>query len=367
MNIDFLNRYVLIKRGKKPNIFYEKLAEYYSLGDEYVKQQVLLVVSFLFRLGNWKDYYYLLIYANKELENHIYNFLIDELKLQDKIRQGNISKWLPREKSKFDIRLKFVDEFCSRMYPNVSNKFTRRKMYRKYISDLCRDMNLLTFNIGNFTGSYDKIPLRTLLKYSERLDQNGIQALENKLNNLSLFKIGYLIVKRKYSSKIFIKVFNNNLERYKLYLINRNLYYPDKMPVLDTSIKMAPCLYKAYMVLLVNGYNRIKINFRSPYFVEFIHNMDLFEKIDLLIANIMPSDQIYQETNQFIITNNYTVPTLESNSYWIIEETTKVIKTNQELINNIFMIYPKKKPFGWFDMLIIIYLLLAGYFLFYTI
>lgn len=334
MNLDkLLNDYVLIKRGKKPDIFYKKLQELYEVHPK----TCLLIVRKLHKLGCWQDYFYLLRnIQNEELKRFIYTFLHNQLLRQDRTRKGNISRWLPREKSRFDIKLNFVDTYCEYFYPDIANKFTRRTVYRKFNSKLCKEMNLIVFNIGN-PETHNKGTLRMLIKHYDRLDDNSKQQLVDKLSNTSIFTFGKLMIKKNADKKLFMLVFKNNIAKFRQELIDSNLYHPTNIPLLDTSISMAPYLLNAYMIIFVNDYNRVAINFRRSYFVDFDENMNIYDKIDVLNANLMPSDRIYQNNNNFVLSNKLDIPEIVGNNYWKIDNTPSVakVKVNTKVINYI--------------------------------
>jgi len=328
-----LSKYVLIKRGKKSDMFYIDLVNMYQ---EYPKTCCMIIRN-LYKLGCWQDYYYLLRHVtNIELKNYIYTFLHSQLLKQNEKKKGNISRWLPREKSRFDIKLNFVDEFCLRAYPNVSNKFKRRNLYRKMNAKLCKDMDLIVFNIGK-PESHHKANLRTLIRYYDRLDPNSKSLLVEKLSNISIFTFGKLLIKKTANKKLFIQAFNDNIDKFRQELTELNLYHPTLMPLLDTSIGMAPYLINAYMIIFVNDYNKISINFKQPYIVTLDKDMNLYDKVDLLTANLMPSSKLHESNNMFVLSNRQSDAQNPTNKYWQIDTTPKVkkVKLNTRLIDHI--------------------------------
>jgi len=136
--LTFFNKEFQKRRTKKPFIFYKKIATYYDKYPDTVKE----LVKNLHSMGYWKDYFMLLLASNNlELNDFIYDFLVESLKKDlDNYDSGEqittLAKWLPREGSGFDKKLNFVDKFSKIIYPEQKNKFMARKNYRKLIVKL---------------------------------------------------------------------------------------------------------------------------------------------------------------------------------------------------------------------------------------
>src|SRR5207245_2961042 len=108
----------------------------------------------------YKDYFYILNFSkNTNLDDYIYNIIINQLKeylknIKCKKQISTLGKWLPREKSEINKKINFIDKFNSKFYPDFAI-YSARKRYRKLKSML--NKNLGTLEVNLCAKNYDKI------------------------------------------------------------------------------------------------------------------------------------------------------------------------------------------------------------------
>lgn len=145
---DYLIKSFKYRQTKKNINFYKNIVELFSM----YPKTILQIINHLFELGYWKDYFYLLnVSENQELNNYIYDLLVDRLKKDIICEKNNeqistLAKWLPRQNSSFDKKLNFVNNFNKLMFPN-DYTFTAKKKYRQIISRLNKKLNPIEINL----------------------------------------------------------------------------------------------------------------------------------------------------------------------------------------------------------------------------
>lgn len=298
----FLTKYALIKNTKKPRYFYQYLDKLYLT----YPITGSIIIRNLWKLGSYKDYLYLIKYStNPALIEILYSFF------QSKISDPKVCRYFPRENSRIDKSINFVDKFCTTLFPNVKNKFQKRKMYRKMlVSYRPPNADLTSLSIFKLMKCYKKTPPNIFHPI-----------LRSKLLILNIWQFGRHLYRYKGSNMVIRDVFESvlleNMPKFQTELNELSLYHPEKHLLLDTSVDMEP--YKIYylMIIIVNGYKSIRINFRSEYVIRFGNGSggvsgqcsdpllspspwDIISKID---ENILPSSSLYPIEGCFIITN----------------------------------------------------------------
>ncbi|GAG49459.1 unnamed protein product, partial [marine sediment metagenome] len=123
------------QRAQKYNAVYINLCRLY----EHYPQTITEIIKNIPTLGYWKDYFFILKFSrNKELTRLIYNIIIKKLRVDiNKYNQGqsisSLAKWLPREGSKLEKRINFIDTVNQELYPKC-NRITARKKHRQLVS-----------------------------------------------------------------------------------------------------------------------------------------------------------------------------------------------------------------------------------------
>jgi len=145
----FVMYYLGKKRPQKKWKFYKIFVRSYKYHTESI-QNIILNID---KLGYWKDLFLMLLaslrsYLDVDIHNYIYdvvyeNIMVDMEKEKNGETISTLAKWMPRQGSSFDRKLKFVDKFSKMMFPQHSNYNHRKKCYRKTISKLCDKINIV--------------------------------------------------------------------------------------------------------------------------------------------------------------------------------------------------------------------------------
>jgi len=219
--LDFSLRKRLPKKNFK---FYINLCNIYDHHPNLIQE----IVNNIPKLGYYKDYFYILYFSrNQQLTNGIYDIVITQIKndidnYNNNTTISTLGKWLPRENSKIDKRIKFVDTFTQILYPDTP-KFTARKKYRKLKSSfndklgtLEKKMCLKEFSKINF----NKVSPHALRKNFDNLmkheecQKNFNKHLLESLLKLELQNFIKEILLEKYSSEMIDQVWRTNKKKY---------------------------------------------------------------------------------------------------------------------------------------------------------
>lgn len=219
--LDFSLRRRLPKKNFK---FYINLCNIYDYYPDLIQE----IVNNIPKLGYYKDYFYILYFSrNEQLTNSIYDIVITQIKTDIKNYHNNtpistLGKWLPRENSRIDKKIKFVDTFTQILYPNTP-KFTARKIYRKLKSSLNDKLGTLEKKMCSKEYSkinFDKVSpyaLRNnfdnLMKHEECKERFNKHLLELLLK-LELQNFVKEILLEKYNREMVDQVWETNKKKY---------------------------------------------------------------------------------------------------------------------------------------------------------
>lgn len=210
---DFLENKFRSQRTKKPFWTYKQLVK---IHEQYPKT-IRDIVYNIHVVGYWKDCFFLLLaclalkkdYKTSDLEDYIYNHLINTLQKDIQKDRKNkkittLGKWLPREKSAFDKKIKFVRQFTDRMFPHVEDPKRRRAIYRKICANLNKRISTVEIKLSNNDIekiNFELISRKALENNKERLLKNEIcrwkmnEALYNKYSSMDLWQLAKLLNK----------------------------------------------------------------------------------------------------------------------------------------------------------------------------
>lgn len=192
-----------VKRSgpRKTPEFYLEIVELYRSDPVKGEKAIDLIPT----IGYYKDYLYLLEVCDpikdKDFEDYMYNRIVKMINKWDRGKHIILSKWLPREKSSFDMKLNFVKKISLILFPN-DTPIHRKKKYRQLVSKVCSKLNTLESNLCAKT--YDKIKGFTesnLNTYEGLIDRNktlrniAVKDLKTKYKDYPISKL--LIEKRK--------------------------------------------------------------------------------------------------------------------------------------------------------------------------
>lgn len=313
------------KRTKKPFGVYINIANSY---DEYPETIKDIVIN-LYSIGYWKDYLLLLLASNNlELNNFIYNYLVDTLKQDiknDKLGENisTLAKWLPRENSKFNKKLDFVNKFNSIMYPNIKNRIHAHKMYRLTITDLNKKLG--TGEIKLCEKKYDEIDFEKLSpicfknNYKKFLQhdqckenmKNYLLKTTSQLNLYNFIRKIFLQDLDDFMKNIYKEVYNNNLVTYYMdlpfdkTLLEKNNLYVDLSALMFKDHKIiaviGACLLKSELDNNDNTNNTcIYILCNNPY--KLTLSGDIFNKINTIINSCNPVKKVDITPNSIVVT-----------------------------------------------------------------
>lgn len=152
---NFIRYYLEVRKTKKRYKFYKVFVRSHKFHKDLVEDIIINIKD----LGYWKDYMFLLLAGKNfpQVREFIYNFLHKKL-LEDIERYNSneqittLAKWLPRENSSFDKKIKFVNVFSNILFPGYKNS-TRKKKYRQLVSKLCNHINIAERDIPKKTFS----------------------------------------------------------------------------------------------------------------------------------------------------------------------------------------------------------------------
>lgn len=362
-----IKEYVLERFSKRTGpqksvSFYKTLVGLY----ESMPDVILELVDTIPKWGYWKDYFMILLYSESdELNNYIYELLIDQLNDDyDNYtfnKASNISmlaKWIPRQGKSFDKKYGFVNEICRRMYPD-SNLNVAKTKYRKMVSTL--NKHLGTPEIYLCSKEYEKIDFNKVP--SRCLHRNMKSFLGNDVTKAKLqthlFKKYVALDFKGFMDKI---IFKNSSDFEKGILLSvwniNNLDYADQIEALigvnikksDVLIDTSKTMYDSKLLSISIGLallaayfgNKIIINAYDPYQLK-INQFKLFETIDDISQECAYSEKMnYNKVIQdgmltngnslIVITNKpYTHESYDSNvktTYWHLTDDTKKMSTS---------------------------------------
>ena len=194
--------------------------------------------------GYYKDYFYILMFSrNNEMDDYIYNIIIKQInedleKLQNKKQISTLGKWLPRENCKINKQCNFIDKFTARFYPNIENKFTARKRYRKLKTNL--NIELGTLEAKMCTQQYDTIDFNKVSQMSLKRNMSGIIKHENCKIKLDDYET--LTLKKMSLSEFTNQIITGNHPIDKIIDLWEHNRYRMEIPYVNNIIQNSACI-----------------------------------------------------------------------------------------------------------------------------
>jgi len=309
--LTFFNKEFQKRRTKKPFIFYKKIVTFYDKHPD----TIIELVKNLYSMGYWKDYFILLLASNNQkLNEEIYNFLAESLK--DDItnyKNGSeittLAKWLPREGSGFDKKLKFVDKFTKIIFPRQKNKFIARRDYRKIIVMLNR--KLKTSEVILCNKKYDELdfdsmgPICFKKNYHKFLDNDKCRKkikarIYKSFDKFDLWNfISYILFKKydDFQKDIILEIWKKKYNTFIKDLDFLNFQYNFLIDLSNSIFETKAIVYVIGTILLkCESYpkSKVYVNCRNPYVIDLKGN--IFEKITQIFNNCCPSNKIYGDS-----------------------------------------------------------------------
>lgn len=293
-----------------------------------------------------KQYLYILtLTRNVHLINDIYDIMVD--KFRNDIYQhqkskpiSTIAKWLPREKSSYDVQLDFINKFTDKMYPGMA-KGRAFKQYRVQAATLSKKLNITETHIAekDFENiNFRKVPVVCLRR------------------NMNLF-LSHAETKERLTAYLNKKFVDVSEKTYIDYLLNANLHPVEKqicisafsirkknliekhsflnnignrhiVPVLDMSSDMFKSgnIYRNILIALISLQfsDKIIINSCEPLLLDIHHKKNISDKVKIIMRNLSESHQIdfdkiklLTKNELFVLSNKPTMGTYrEKVSYW---------------------------------------------------
>lgn len=232
------------RKAKKDYKLYINICKIFNIYPETIKELLDNIPT----LGYYKDYFYVLMFSrNEELDNHIYDIVINQINsdlqnLKDKKEISTIGKWLPRENCKINKQCNFIDKFNVRFYPDINDKFTARRRYRKLKTMLNEQLGTLEAKMC--TKQYDSIDFQkvthmalkrntsALMKHDEckiKLDEYEIKTLKK----MSLSGFTKELINGTYSIDKMINLWEHNRFRMEIPYIDKLI--PNAICIMDLS------------------------------------------------------------------------------------------------------------------------------------
>lgn len=355
----FLYEHLSVKKGRKPKCFYTDLIYYQKLYPNVVNE----LIRNLYKLGNWKDYFHILKYIdntdnkeNNKLNDIIFELLIESI--QDDNLKVDVALAMPREGSYIDKQTQFVDRFSKMFFPK-NNKITNRKVYRQYMSNLCksvRKVNVKTVDeITSLKVDVSTVKTHCLVKFLDQDVKLVKDELFNRYSQLDFWMFcNYCLSNDNANNNtkdVIQQVFNANIEKFKETIESLNLYHPYFTIQVDLSLESCVENNLNYIigVILVNVHNvsspQVIVNCKEFWPIN-LANKTLFEKIETIKNSLEPSKQIWfrkDKSNEttFIITAKSLPKQLEYDNVilWQLVSDFKSTSNN----NNIIRYKPSNK------------------------
>lgn len=237
---NYLSKSFKWRRPKKDFKLYINLCIIYERYPETIKELLTNIPT----LGYYNDYFYILMFSkNMDLDTYIYDIVINQLKsdinsLSTGQKISTLGKWLPREKSNINKRCGFIDKFCAKFYPDILNKFTARRLYRKLKTQLNEKIGTIEAKLCTKKFDqidYTKVAPFALIRHAKTLSKNEIcrQAFDEYNTNM-LSKLGLV----PFTKQIFLQKHLDKIEKIwhsKRFRFNINLDLSNCACLIDLS------------------------------------------------------------------------------------------------------------------------------------
>lgn len=153
------------RRPEKDPKLYINICKIYTTYPDTIKE----LLDNINKLGYYKDYFHILKYSKQpDLSNYIFDLVTtqiatDIINMKNKTNITTLGKYLPREKSKLNIKINFIDRFNETIFPN-QNQFTARKNYRKLKTEFNKYLGTLESKLS--TKQYEDINYNKVSHYA---------------------------------------------------------------------------------------------------------------------------------------------------------------------------------------------------------
>lgn len=393
------------RKSMKKKVFYKNVSTYY----EKYPNLIIEILDNFPKLGYWKDFLLVLKYTdNQDLINYIYNLLVDQYKqdlanYKEKKNITTLAKWLPRQKSSFDVELNFVDNFNKILYPTYTT-IRARVCYRKHISKMCKYLEVPEQYICSKEYekiNFSKVTDNFVTKYHEKLLTNVPDNLEayviQKFTNMNLWKFVRTITNRnKKFDDFYKKIIQEVWDCRKIYFLPELNQIIDLTNINKILVDISDNIYSTHMVLVTSillvasEYNidkkRIFVNAYNPIELENFNNqIKLFDRLNIINTNVMTYKNLmiekipdYKFSKILILTDKIKKEFDENIIYWQITKD-KLIQTKNSLIGtpiphrksttlifieNLIKHSPELRYFNFARIIIFLLVCICFYFLF---
>ena len=324
------------RRPKKDYKVYINLANMYEHQPELVKE-ILLNIN---KLGYYKDYIWILSFSkNEKLNNFILNLILDQIEqdLENNRNRKTIStlaKWLPRENSKLDKKIGFVDKFINEFYPDME-KFKAKRRYRKMKTMLNNKLGTLEAKLC--TKQYDKIDFKKVSHLALKRNMNTLNKNEEckirfdkftfeKYCQYSLSNFICECSKEIVDKELMKKVWENNINKYMLEIPYLNKHIENSIGIFDLSMdtfNLNMCYFVIGVLLLVDNFSKMKDRIVICNFNKIKFNIDnISDRVKYVLKYCAPCksidlkkyyDLLYSdnEMKNFIIVSNKEITDFE--------------------------------------------------------
>jgi hypothetical protein len=227
------------RRAFKGHKFYINICKIYDFYPDLVEG----MLNNMNDLGYHKDYFHIMYHSrNGHLNDYIMDIVVNQISLDyQNMKKGKkittLGKWLPKEDSKIDKKIKFVIHFCDIYFDeyrkkfNVINVSTLKRKYRKmrtqfndYIGTIEKKLSTKQYSSIDFS----KVSRHALRVYGTALDKHEVirdQVEIAKINSLKKIKLDQFVstmmkYSKNYNNQIFNCVFTESTLNYDCDLMN---------------------------------------------------------------------------------------------------------------------------------------------------
>lgn len=284
----------------------------------------LIINTFIPEHEYYKDYFWLMEAAidspeKDNIHDYMYTKIISLMRQWPKEKHLILSKWMPREKSRFDRSLDFIRNICKRLYPKDRLNIQRSK-YRKLVSATSSKLNILESNLCQ--KSYDNITTLT---------ENNLKTYQKAFSkNPDLRRRVETILQEKYQKFSLVKL----LKEYRAEPM-RQLRRQILAPILEDRLRRPSYPIDTMMILNIDPlvFNRCRLLLYSRV-IKYLSNHDSY------MVNDNPPRIVFKEPGSDVqqIMNLIDANIGHSKTAPTVDESTVVISRNS------FKIHPRKTP-----------------------
>ena len=243
-NMDMVKSYLSFsfrqRKPKKDYKLYINVCKIFNIYPDTIKQLLDNIPT----MGYYKDYFYILMFSrNSNLDAYIYNIVIDQINkdlnnLKEKKEISTIGKWLPRENCKINKQCGFIDKFNALFYPNIEDKFTARRRYRKLKTML--NIQLGTLEAKMCTKQYDNIDFKKVSHMALKRNTDALMKHDSCKVKLDEYETTTL---KKMSLSAFTKeLVNENHPIDKMINLWEHNRFRMEIPYIDKTVANSICI-----------------------------------------------------------------------------------------------------------------------------